>query len=154
MRAAVRSWHRPGRAGEIHNPPGPIGYDLHVHAVVTVLVRVAGPAVAHTVALGERPVEQYILRVVLAQNFEQAEGEEDNDRGGVGVGRADRASESGGDLGQDASESVHPGARRARPQALKPRGMQPAWQRQRDQQLHLSGTAHDEEGKGPVSPRT
>lgn len=46
--------------------PGRVGHDLHVHAVVTVLVRVVGPAVAHAVALGERPVEQYVLRFVLA----------------------------------------------------------------------------------------
>ncbi|WP_442810489.1 hypothetical protein [Streptomyces sp. Wh19] len=38
--------------------------------MVTVLVRVVGPAVAHAVALGERPVEQYVLRFVLAQDLQ------------------------------------------------------------------------------------
>jgi hypothetical protein len=40
--------------------------------VTSVLVRVTGPAVAHPAALGERPVEQYVLRFVLAQDLEQA----------------------------------------------------------------------------------
>lgn len=52
--------------------PDRVGHDLHVHAVAAVLVRVAGPGVAHAVALGEGPVEQDVLRFMLAQDLEQA----------------------------------------------------------------------------------
>lgn len=67
-------------------------------SVATVLVRVVGPAVAHPVALGERPVEQCVLRCVLAQDLEQAgrpRGQEIDHRGRVGVGGADRDAEPG-----------------------------------------------------------
>jgi hypothetical protein len=70
--------------------------------VATVLVRVVGPAVAHAVALGERPVEQYVLRFALAQDLEQAGrpgGQEVDYRRGVGVCGADRDVEAGGELG-------------------------------------------------------
>lgn len=71
--------------------------------MATVLVRVVGPAVAHPVALGERPVEQCVLRCVLAQDLEQAgrpRGQEIDHRGRVGVGGADRDAEPGRYLGQ------------------------------------------------------
>lgn len=81
---------------------GGIGHDLHVHAVATVLVRVVGPAIAHSVALCERPVEQNVLRVGLAEDLQQARrpgGQEVDDRGGVAMGGADRYTEAGRDLG-------------------------------------------------------
>ncbi len=93
---------RQGRGVPQHLPDR-IGHDLHVHAVATRLVRVVGAAVAHTVALGERPVEQYVFRLALAQDVQQAGcpgGQEVDHCGGVGMGRPDRDAEVAGCPGQ------------------------------------------------------
>jgi hypothetical protein len=58
VRAAVRSWARPGSAGE--SPQQPVfrgGDDPDVHAVAAVLGRVVGPVVADAVAFGESAVQ-------------------------------------------------------------------------------------------------
>ena len=86
VRAAVRSWVRPGSVGEIHSssPAGEVG-----------------PAVADPVALGERAVEQDMLGIGLPQDSQQAgcpPGEVVDDGSDVGVGGADGYAEPGGDL--------------------------------------------------------
>ncbi|GAA1339037.1 hypothetical protein GCM10009647_082210 [Streptomyces sanglieri] len=78
-----------------------VGHDLHVHTVPGVLVGVVGPSVAGPVALRAGAVEQYVVRIALAQDFEQARspvGEESDHAGCVGVGGADRDPEAGGYL--------------------------------------------------------
>jgi hypothetical protein len=69
--------------------------------VTTVLLGEVGPAVADTVALGERPVEQDVVRIGLAQDPQEARcptGQMLDDRRDVGVGGADGYAEAGGDL--------------------------------------------------------
>ena len=89
VRAAVRSWVRPGNAGESHSSrPSGIGDYLHVHAMPAVLVGVVGLSVADPVAFGERAVKQDEVRIGLAQDLQQtrrAVGEQVDDGAGVGV---------------------------------------------------------------------
>lgn len=102
VRAAVRSWVRPGSAGEIHSrSPAGVGHNLHVHSVTAVLLGEVGPAVADPVALGERSVEQDVVRISLAQDPQEAgrpAGQVLDDGRDVGVGGADGYAEAGGDL--------------------------------------------------------
>lgn len=63
VRAAVRSWVRPGRAREIHASL-PVG--LVVHAVAGVLTRVVCASVSDAAALGEGALDQDVLRVGFA----------------------------------------------------------------------------------------
>jgi len=51
---------------EPQQPAVGIGDNLHVHAVASVFVGVVGPAVADPVALGESPVEEDEVRIMLA----------------------------------------------------------------------------------------
>ncbi|GGQ35110.1 hypothetical protein GCM10010266_68150 [Streptomyces griseomycini] len=96
-------WVRPGRAGEPQQPAVGIGDNLHVHAVASVFVGVVGPAVADPVALGESPVEEDEVRIMLAWRLQQARctvGEQVDDRAGVGVGGGLADPESGSGLRQ------------------------------------------------------
>lgn len=103
MRAAVSQVM--GTAGQRRRDPQQlareVGYDLHAHAVTTVLLGEVGPAVADTVVLGERPVEQDVIRIRLAQDTQKAgcpAGQVLDDGFDVGVGGADGYTEAGGDL--------------------------------------------------------
>lgn len=113
VRAAVRSWERPGSAGEIHRRlanespelalADGIGDDLDVHAVPSVLGRVVRPAVADAVAIGEGSVQQDELRIVLAQRLEQARravGEQTGHGRDVGMGGPDGYPEASRDPGE------------------------------------------------------
>jgi hypothetical protein len=70
-RDAVRSWHRPGEAGEIHStcPAGSVTTCTFT-PWRRCFMRVVGPAIAHAVALGTNPVGQDVLRFVLTQDLE------------------------------------------------------------------------------------
>jgi hypothetical protein len=73
VRAAVRSWARPGNAGE--SPQQPVfraGDDPDVHALAALLGRVVGAAVADAVASGESAVQQDELEVCLPRDLQQA----------------------------------------------------------------------------------
>lgn len=104
MRAAVRSWVRPGSAGDSHRiSPARVRDDPHVHAVPLVFRGVVGPAVADAVALRERAVQEGKVRLLRAQRLQQARrllGEQTGDRGDVGVGGTDGYSEGRGDTGE------------------------------------------------------
>lgn len=65
------------------------------------LLREVGPAVADPVALGERPVQQDVIRIRLAQDPQQTgcpAGQVIDDGRDVGVGGPDGYAEAGGDL--------------------------------------------------------
>jgi hypothetical protein len=100
----VRSWERPGSAGEEPQQPAVrIGDYLHVHLVPAVFVGVVGPFVADPVACGERAVQEDEVRILLAQDLQQARctvGEEVDDRAGAGVGGGLADPEPGSDLRQ------------------------------------------------------
>lgn len=72
------------RGRDPQHPARGIGDDLHVHAVAAVLLREVGPAVADSVALGERPIEQDVFGIGLAQDLQQS------CRGQTSPPRADR----------------------------------------------------------------
>lgn len=69
--------------------------------MTAVLLGEVGPAVADPVALGERPVEQDVIRIRLAQDPQQTgcpAGQVIDDGRDVGVGGPDGYAEAGGDL--------------------------------------------------------
>ena len=69
--------------------------------MAAVLAGVVGALVADPVALGERAVDEHVLRICLAQGAGQAwraVGQEIDDRVHVGVGCADADPEAGCDL--------------------------------------------------------
>ncbi len=65
--------------------------------MATVLLGEVGPAVAHTVALGERPVEQDVIRIGFPQDPQQSSrpsGQVADNGRDVGVGGADGYAEA------------------------------------------------------------
>ncbi len=88
-----------------------VGDDLDVHAVSAVLGRVVGSAIADAVALGECPVQEDDLWIVLAQSPEQARhpfGEQTAESGDVGVGGAEGHPETEREPGEGlAAAQVH-----------------------------------------------
>ncbi|GGR55395.1 hypothetical protein GCM10015536_70790 [Streptomyces griseomycini] len=95
IRAAGQRWRDPQQVAR------GTGRDPHVHAVTAVLLGEVCPAVADTVALGERPVEQDAIPIRLAQDPQQDRrpaGQVLDDGHDVRVGGADGYAETDGDL--------------------------------------------------------
>ncbi|MEY9997202.1 hypothetical protein ABIE67_009234 [Streptomyces sp. V4I8] len=94
VRAAVKSWARPGSAGDSHSSRAAGSFTTCTfHPVPAALVSVVGPAVADPAAFREAAIEQDEVGVGLAQNAQQAGcavGEQADDGCRARVGGAPR----------------------------------------------------------------